>query len=75
MHVAFDDYDYYCYCYYLTWIRHLNHIDRLMLDIENDRPVSMVIHLKAVDYSYDLNYVDDVIDGHNDDTVDAIDSI
>lgn len=46
-----------------------------MLDIENDRPVSMVTHLKALDYSYDLYYVDDVIDGHNDDTVDVIDSI
>lgn len=68
MHDAFDDYD------YLTWKRHLNHIDRLMLDIGN-RPVSMVIHSKALDYSHDSYYVDDAIDGHNDDTVDAIDSI
>lgn len=36
------------------------------------RPVSMVIHSKALGYS---NFVDDAIDGHNDDMVDAIDSI
>lgn len=55
-----------------------------MLDIESDQPVSTVhCHSKASDcsypyshsHSYDLNYADDAIDGHNDDTVDAIDSI
>lgn len=80
VHDAFDDYDCCCCCCYYCcccspWIQHLNHTDRLTLDIGNDRPVSMVIHLKASDYSYDSNYADDVIDGHSDDMVDAFDSI
>lgn len=47
----------------------------------DSRPVSMVIHSAAWtidsfgDCSNDLDYVDGVIDGHSDDTDDAVGSI
>lgn len=58
----FDDYDYF------PWILNLNHYDQLVI-------ASIAIHLTAANYPNDLNCADDVIDVHNDDEVDAVDSI